>query len=722
MAARAGGPPGGAQVITTFNGGNVVSTQVPSLNFDGENAGDLIKTITGVQPNMVNGVTLDNTFIGHQQYRYLPYPVNSRTITFQFTTPNWCHVRDMALNLQLIFRTGSNSSRTQVGQGPIDMTKKKIYHGMYHTTNGGILSMFQNMRIKLGAQVDIFTAFEKTKSAYHILNTWLRGKWDQMTVFALIDRWDAWYPSGITKGWNPNIDVVTGTNKYTAAGLAGQFDFLQEIPPYMQSDAVFERKLSRTLAEKGLLRTNVELDPANPVYGLGTILIQAVENVSIPFTALHSLFQQNIMLPPGLQFIIEAEVPMYTNFDIGAQAELEPANALWANIGFILPPYSDNVWGTNLNDIDFQTQTQWAGCNPILVAVNQSSIFNSITMNCVNMKPEVARSLQDERIKRPLVYNYSQMIATTVGSYFPGQSVYNFTLPPNQAIPTQFIFGWVNPTMFLSETNAGTMPGNPDTTTWTTPAQGAPAYGNGLFNLNNAAITTSTQGMYYPDGPGPFDNNVNRNFLGSSFTPLPVNYKRMIVRRGGFQEIFQYGTYYDGIGANQMGIMRNTGTVASNNVCYQNTCTMLGVKNLTPDSTQKYFDHLEEYQWDRKSTNGLGPIERRLKYSYTSEWLTEGKWCAFQVNPCKNDLGQYSSDQNAYSVDIQLEMDWDMPLSVRWSGLNSNSKLVCIRVMPAQLSYAIDGTVRIYVWPNLLISPNAVVSGNPPPAGPGGSV
>ena len=40
MAARASGPPGGAQVITTFNGGNVVSTQVPSLNFDGQNAGD----------------------------------------------------------------------------------------------------------------------------------------------------------------------------------------------------------------------------------------------------------------------------------------------------------------------------------------------------------------------------------------------------------------------------------------------------------------------------------------------------------------------------------------------------------------------------------------------------------------------------------------------------------------------------------------------------------
>ena len=68
MAARASGPPGGAQVITTFNGGNVVSTQVPSLNFDGQNAGDLIKTITGIQPNMVSGVTLDNTFVGHQQY------------------------------------------------------------------------------------------------------------------------------------------------------------------------------------------------------------------------------------------------------------------------------------------------------------------------------------------------------------------------------------------------------------------------------------------------------------------------------------------------------------------------------------------------------------------------------------------------------------------------------------------------------------------------------
>jgi hypothetical protein len=218
---------------------------------------------------------------------------------------------------------------------------------------------------------------------------------------------------------------------------------------------------------------------------------------------------------------------------------------------------------------------------------------------------------------------------------------------------------------------------------------------------------------------------AERRFSGSSLTPLPVPMKRMIVRRGGFQEIFQYGTYYDGLGNNVGAFCQSAGYgtgATKNNLWLANAVKLLGAKNLTPDSTQKYFDHLEEYQWDRKSLNGLGPIERRMKYSYTPLMFTEGKWMCIQMNPCKNDTGQYSSDQNAYSVDVQIELDLDWQNSVNWTGLNANSKLICVRVLPAQLSAAIDGTVRIYTWPNLLISPNAVVSGNPPPAGPGGSI
>jgi hypothetical protein len=197
----------------------------------------------------------------------------------------------------------------------------------------------------------------------------------------------------------------------------------------------------------------------------------------------------------------------------------------------------------------------------------------------------------------------------------------------------------------------------------------------------------------------------------------------MIVRRGGFQEVYQYGTYYDGVGVNKYGFNSQLGNEAApDTALIQNAVTMFGVKNLTPDPSQKYFDHLEEYQFDRKSLNGLGPIERKTKFSYTPMWFTEGKWNVFQLNPCKHDTGQYSSDQNAYTVDVQLELDLDIPLVEQYMGLTANSKLVCVRIMPAQLSYAIDGTVRIYTWPNLLISPNAVVSGNPPPAGPGGSI
>ena len=728
MAARAGGPPGGAQVISTFNGGNVVSTQVPSLNFDGQNAGDLIKTVTGIQPNMVNGVTLDNTFVSHQQYRYLPYPVNNRTITWQFTTPNWCHVRDMAINLQCIFRLLGSTPTNGITIQNINETQHRVYMGGYHITNGGLLSMFSNMRIKLGAQVDILTAFEKTKSAYHVLNTWLRGKWDQRTVFALIDRWDAWYPSGLAnyKSSQFSNEVPIGNGGNSVLNVQDSFyNYIDTMFQSKQSDCHWERLLSRVLADKGLMST----------YGTaaeGAVaqrIIEAIENVSFPFPMLHSLFQQNIMLPPGMQFIIEIDVPMYSDYSMpasaGDQPTLNPLNATWANIGFFV----DSRGGLQMaagetDDLTFQKRSYYTTGSYIGVSVNQTSVFNSITMNTVNLKPEIARSLQDERIKRPLVYNFSQMVATTVGSYFPGQSVYNFTLPPNQAIPTQFLFAWVNPTMYQGPDNSGLFPGQPNSVTPTFNN----AYAAGTQNIAYLPTPTSVA----LDGPSPMDTasitatpgSASRRFFGSSLTPLPVPMKRMIVRRGGFQEIYQYGTYYDGLGNNVGAFCQSTplASTSGNSQWLANSVKLLGAKNLTPDSTQKYFDHLEEYQWDRKSLNGLGPIERRMKYSYTPLMFTEGKWMCIQMNPCKNDTGQYSSDQNAYSVDVQIELDLDWLNSVNWTGLNANSKLICVRVLPAQLSAAIDGTVRIYTWPNLLISPNAVVSGNPPPAGPGGSI
>jgi hypothetical protein len=428
------------------------------------------------------------------------------------------------------------------------------------------------------------------------------------------------------------------------------------------------------------------------------------------------------MLPPGTQIIMEIDLPMYTDFDFSV-VTMSPANALWANIGWVAPPCDCNGNGLAINpntdDLTFQTAQYWDTQNSILCAVNQTSVWNSIVMNCVNLKPEIARSLQDERIKRPLVYNYHQQIATTVGSWYDGQSVYNFTLPPNQAIPTQFLFGWINTSIQAYKTGE-TYPGSGFATLGPNSKLATSTVTNSNLVLTNA---------FAKDGPNAFQNfsagtvsTFDGFFYGSSLTPLPVQYKRAIVRRGGFQEIYQYGNYYDGNGIYKYGVTTTASTPGTTVALIQNAISLFGVKNLSPDPSQNYFDHLEEYQFDRKSVNGLGPIERKMKYSYTPQWLTEGKWSVFQLNPCKHDTGQYSSDQNAYTVDVQLEVDLDLPNFSKWMGLSNNSKLVCVRIMPAQLSYAIDGTVRIYTWPNLLISPNAVVSGNPPPAGPGGSV
>ena len=102
--------------------------------------------------------------------------------------------------------------------------------------------------------------------------------------------------------------------------------------------------------------------------------------------------------------------------------------------------------------------------------------------------------------------------------------------------------------------------------------------------------------------------------------------------------------------------------------------------------------------------------------------FTDGRYMTIQMNPCKTDIGRYSNDMNAYTVDVTIELDLDWPASIGYTGLNELSELICIRVLPAQMSLAIDGTVRQYVWPNLLVAPDQAISVNPPPAGPGGSI
>jgi hypothetical protein len=100
-----------------------------------------------------------------------------------------------------------------------------------------------------------------------------------------------------------------------------------------------------------------------------------------------------------------------------------------------------------------------------------------------------------------------------------------------------------------------------------------------------------------------------------------------------------------------------------------------------------------------------------------------GKWLCVQMNPCYTDLGQFSADTANYTLDITVELDMTITDSAARSFLvDQLTEFVCVRVLPAQISIAIDGTVRQYVWPNLLTSDGTVVAQNAPPAAAGGSI
>jgi hypothetical protein len=695
---------------TTYNQGNVISEQVPRLSES--NLGMLVDNIQGVDANMTSGVILDNTYNSHQGYRFIPSTISKNSIMFQFTLPNWCYSRDVSLNLQYIFRLGGESDYTPgVGlnasqvwyHDPIWSTAQLITDGGYHITNGGLLSIFRNMKIKLGNQVDIMTAFEKTKCGFHILNTWLRGKWDQKNTFALIDRWDAWYPYNSARTFTSQQSVSNNPFNIYYSKNTNPID--------AQSDCIFERHLSRILAQKGLLREN-DNDPVNKTRNGPDRFNEFVENVSISLDKLHSVFQQNILLPPGLQFILEFECPIYNNYNF--EATSFPKDALWGQIGHVQCIYDNNMVYPNPtpDDLQFRKIEEFTNQLLILTSINATSTFNSIHANCVNMKTEIGRALQDKRIEKPLIYNYNQMVATKVGNYFAGQTVYNFSLPPNQNIASQLLFAWVNPIAVTSLTTAYIG----------TPNKPLSSYQFGNYEMQFVSAPPGNIGPYAFDGPATDAYAMGLNQVphaASSLTPLPVPFKRIIISRGGFREVTIYGTYYDGFEGT--GFSTSSGVVNTRQL--QNACVLYRAQNLTPSSTQHYYDHLEEYQWRKINLNGERG-ERRMRFSGADgKQFANGKWMCVQMNPSYTDLGQYSGDQANYTLDITVELDMSITTSEQRSFLVDNlTEFVCVRVLPAQLSIAIDGTVKQYVWPNLLVDPNAVVSQNAPSAGPGGSV
>lgn len=723
-----------SQNISTFNSLPIVSTQVPSLE---QVSGGLVDKQIEFNPNMVSGVTLDSTFVSSQQFRYLP-TVSANVFTCQFTTPNWVHPRSLALNLQYIFRLGGDSDEldqinyppfgSQNWQyDPVTSTGYRIKQGGYHITNGGLLSIFRNMKIKLGAQVDIMTAFEKTKCGFHILNTWLRGKWDQKNVFALIDRWDAWYGyawanyTAGTQNYNGIEQPITGMGCNSFTPFAPYTNI-----PQQQSDCPYERWLSRVLADKGLCRETDNVIGVNPTI-LGAPNTdrwnEALENVTISFDKLHAMFQQNIYLPPGLQIILEFEMPIYKNFQPGVVVRYP--DATWSCIGYICEPMWQNSRLMNTDDINFQPVTAWKDNLVILTSINPTCIFNCITLNCVNLRPEIARSLQEARISNPLIYNYKQMVSNILGRYFPGQPNYDFVMPPDQCVPSQFYIAWI-------KRQAGScyvMQLGSDL-----PLVSRFAFEGEMVNPTSSwGKGPSDIGGFYAlnawDGPAPMvtqmiDNNVCPY---TSYTPLPVVYKRIIVQRGGYQEFFLYGTYYDDI-KNTLGFA-SIDPQTNNTRGIQNAVRTTGVHNLTADSSQEFMDRIGEYEYQKSSLNGLSETERLCKFSYTPKWYTEGRWQLIQLNPMKQDLGKFPVDTSRYTLNIKIELD----LSV--AGSESNmllhdpsaqdfgiAEFVVVRVLPAQISIAIDGTIRQYVWPNLLVNPNEALSVHPPPASAGGSI
>jgi hypothetical protein len=697
-------------------------------------SGGLVDKQIEFNPNMVSGVTLDSTFVSSQQFRYLP-TVAANVFTCQFTTPNWVHPRSLALNLQYIFRLGGEiydggnypyfPTESQNWQrDPITTTGYRIKDGAYHMTNGGLLSVLRNMKIKLGAQVDIMTAFEKTKCGFHILNCWLRGKWDQKNVFALIDRWDAWY--GYQWG-----NYTQGTKEYFGVPLTqGINNFTPYVPftsiPHQQSDCPYERWLSRVLADRGLCRETNSVIGGDDGLRYTDRFNEFVENVTMSFDKLHALFQQNMMIPPGTQFIIEFEMPIYPNYVPGKVVRFPP-NATWMCLGYVCEGANQEPVVVPPNDIEPQPVYYWPFNLAILTTLNPTSTFNSIVCNCVNLRPEIARSLQEARISSPLIYNYKQMVSSTLGRYFNGQPNYDFTMPPDQCVPSQFYCAWIYRQAGSSQVF---VPGEgqlPITQRWALETEcmnPASLYGKGVG-----------QGMlpYAFDGPAPTGSQMiqNNHVVYTSYTPLPVVYKRLIVSRGGFQEFYLYNTYYDGVD-NTLGYAC-VEEQSQNKRAIQNAVRLPGVHNLTCDSSQEYMDRLQEYEYGKSSLNGLGEVERLGRWSYTPKMYTEGKWQLIQLNPMKQDLGKFPVDASRYTLNIRCELDFSVSYAENNMMLKDAQELfdywspgvpefVVVRVLPAQISIAIDGTVRQYVWPNLLVNPNEALSVHPPPAAAGGSI
>jgi len=639
MAAQQRTGVGATSLITTANAGTVVSTPFPSFEMP---EGGLVNVSTNAASfQHVELVNLDNTYITHKQFRNLPTTQSSERMVFQFVVPEPVHCRDICLNLQIIITQLTKVTDAVANQN--DDTNAALLANNYTLNAGGILGMFKNTRICIG-QTEIQSDYEKQKYYYHMLNANLRGVLEQRNTFGLID------------DFFPNYSQGQGGVNFA-----------------LINDHAHNKLLSKVIAQKKVqFSEDNARDYANDI----------IENISIPLAYFHSVFQQDRIIPPGVQFILDFKLPMYMNYaGAVAGAGRQAANAYFhpiiccpnvvctaakdANAQALSYYFTDDYmsYTNNPNGIAGLDQTQFIG-----VAVNYGSAINCVSMNCRTVAPSIMKAVTEQRIQTPMVWNYTCYQKSGVGNFVIGQANYTFNLPPNQVVPQEFNFYW--------ETLQGHVT--------KIPANG----------VNGTAWGAAQWTAAFP------------------YTPLPVRYKRITVLRGGYQEIFLYNTYFNSLTA--AGVSQLAGS--------RTDMRLLGVYNLSQETTHMYFDRLKDLSWNRLNLTG----RTEFKYLYSYDTLgCYGRHMTFQMNPMSMDRGIYSQDQNPYNVSVTFEFDFSV-LEQMTQGLaardatngpiKSMAQFVCVRAIPAQMSITFDNTVKQFMWPNLLINNQMPISGTGPPA------
>jgi hypothetical protein len=604
--------------------------------------------------------------------------------------PDLVHISDMHICIPTFFALSKHCVTHQpAAPGTAVAQSAKMFQWKQSQLNrrnhsflpGGLLNlMMYNLKLRVG-RADIQTTAEKYPNIIHDIMVTNRNKEMLNQIFCLVPDID----------FNNNFGLNTKNGSFFAACSATQADGTDNAGQFEFDDLSKNRRyihpnrgrLINDLVMSGLGSFNkkVDGDPEEFLATQNSGIVRVKRNIYIPFCLLHSLLNQNIYLPPNATFTIEVQFPQVNEVDFFTNT-LASVPGTWIAVAEMQGQgASDNLASGTNNFFDAKTPqtfdtfrliggTMVAAPTLLLASTDVNSPDLCIYMNAIVYQPEIINTINQYRISRPMLYNFTTYNQSTMINYSQYVNFYDCTVQINTGIPQMLQFYWMNTRSLCS---------------------GLPTF---CTNVTMAAASTSVF----------FEN-----------CPLAVIYTRVILNKAGYNDYTFYNnyTFAQGSAVNAAAQLRYWGGVlqisnapaGSNNFAEQ-YIQRLGV-DMYNNPTLRYMEKYKKNSFLRADTSGKNGLDNVFQNIWNNMG-DQGMIIEIPLNPSIQDIGIIHEDQKPYVIRGQfLLLDTSYYPHERMGLRQDYSTLYCVKKTNAQFTLAWDNSATIIVWPNVITGVNA---------------